>query len=318
MSRSRTNILLLLLLLTVSFSLATLVQPRTDGWSRRSGSDTMLQILMGDGRRLFASHFFTQADVSFHAGYYPSIFEQANKAPKDTRHLTQDTAPGAAHNSAACTDPSHHHESGEEAHEAHAGEAGNAAGHDEEHMKAMAMERPRDWIERFGRRFIVTDHKHLEGGKEREMLPWLRISAELDPQHIETYTVAAYWLRDLQKYQEAEQFLREGLRHNPNSYQILFELGRLYHENHKDNNRARNVWEAALKKWEQQETGKKEPDLLGLNDIAIHLARMEQNEGNFARALPMLELAQKTSPHPEALEADIRELRAKVAASQTR
>ena len=58
---------------------------------------------------------------------------------------------------------------------------------------------PRDWIERFGRHFIITEHTHLQGAKEREILPWLRISAELDPQKIETYTVAAYWLRDLGK-----------------------------------------------------------------------------------------------------------------------
>ena len=49
---------------------------------------------------------------------------------------------------------------------------------------------------RFGRKFRVTEHKHLSGDStERELLPWLKISAELDPQRVETYTVAAYWLR---------------------------------------------------------------------------------------------------------------------------
>ena len=59
---------------------------------------------------------------------------------------------------------------------------------------------------------MITEHTHLEGGNEREILPWLRLSAELDPQRVETYTVAAYWLRAVGKMVEAEHFLREGLR----------------------------------------------------------------------------------------------------------
>src|SRR5437667_4857091 len=65
-----------------------------------------------------------------------------------------------------------------------------------------------------------------ESSDVREILPWLRLSAELDPNSVRTYTVAAYWLRErMGKVAEAEQFLREGLRANPGSYAILFELG---------------------------------------------------------------------------------------------
>jgi len=50
---------------------------------------------------------------------------------------------------------------------------------------------------------------------------------------VDTYTVAAFWLRSkLGKVSEAEQFLREGLRANPDSDQILFALGQLYFENY--------------------------------------------------------------------------------------
>ncbi len=83
---------------------------------------------------------------------------------------------------------------------------------------------------------------------EREILPWLRLAADMDPQKIETYTVGAYFLRKhLNRPEEAEAFLREGLRNNPDSYEILFELGRLYNENDHDTDRARNVWQLALK-----------------------------------------------------------------------
>ena len=54
------------------------------------------------------------------------------------------------------------------------------------------------------------------------------------------------------KVAEAEKFLRDGLRANPDSYEILFELGRLYYESEHDAARARNVWELALRRWQEQ------------------------------------------------------------------
>ena len=115
--------LLLLLLLAACFSLATVLQERVSGWSKRGDSDNVLNVLFGDGRRLFANHYFVQADISFHSGYYPSIFDQA-RAPKDTSHLTAKEGEPAA----------------------------------EEHEKQMSfLGPPRDWIERFGRHFIITE-----------------------------------------------------------------------------------------------------------------------------------------------------------------
>ena len=55
--------------------------------------------------------------------------------------------------------------------------------------------RPKDGIERFGRHFFPTIHTHLHDGNEREILPWLKLSAEMDPTQIETYVTASYWLR---------------------------------------------------------------------------------------------------------------------------
>ncbi|MDI9372933.1 MAG: hypothetical protein QM840_07970 [Verrucomicrobiota bacterium] len=272
--------LILGLLAVGCFSLATVLQARAYGWSRRAQADNILKVLLGDGRRLFANHFFIQADVSFHSGYYPSIFDQA-RAAQGSRHLTAEEG-----------DPAH-----------------------EEHEKSMDfLGPPRDWIERFGRHFMVTDHTHLHGDTESEILPWLKISAELDPQKVETYTVAAYWLRKLNKAPEAEEFLREGLRNNPNSHEILFELGRLSAEYHHDPARARKMWELGLRKWADQEAAGQKPDLFHLDQLAVHLARLEEKEGNLVRAIELLQLAIKATPHPEALQRQIEELEQRRAA----
>ena len=63
--------------------------------------------------------------------------------------------------------------------------------------KTGFMGPPRDWIDAFGRHFIPNRHTHLDeggatddlsGSKEvREILPWLKLSAELDPENVKTY-----------------------------------------------------------------------------------------------------------------------------------
>jgi hypothetical protein len=186
-NRTLTQVLLLLLLVTGSFSLATIVQSGALGEGRQNQSDSVLKVLLGDGRRIFANQAFVQADVYFHSGYYPSVFDQ-KQAPTNSSHMT----------------------------------AAEGSQEEEEHERQMNfLGPPHDWIEGFGRHFLITEHTHLQAGQEREILPWLKLSVELDPQRIDTYTTAAYFLRkELNKPEEAEKFLHEGVRNNPGSYEL--------------------------------------------------------------------------------------------------
>ena len=269
------------LLAMICFSLATTLQPRVSRWSDQAGAESVLKVLLGDGRRIFANQAFVEADVYFHGGYYPSVFDQA-QAPKDSRHMT----------------------------------AKEGSSEEEEHERQMNfLGPPHDWIERFGRHFLISEHAHLGAGKEREILPWLKLSAELDPHRADTYTVAAYWLRkELGKPAEAERFLREGERNNPGSYEIIFELGRLYQENYHDPGRARGLWELALRRWREREGNKKDPDRHGFEEIVINLARVEEQTGDLKRAIEYLEMAIPASPNPQALRQQVIELQGKLAA----
>jgi tetratricopeptide (TPR) repeat protein len=274
---NRIPYLLLLLLGVCCLSMATCLQPRAMQFSQ-SGQDSVLKVLMGDGRRLFANHFFTKADIYFHSGYYPSIFDRNDN----------------------------HHESHMKAHEDHDS--------DEDERKEDFLGKPRDPIEAFSRHFMVTRHTHLEHGQEREILPWLKLSAELDPQLIDTYTVGAFWLAyHLGKTQEAEDFLREGLRANPKSYELLFSLGRIAYEKEHDTVKARNIWQLALRRWNETEAGKEKPDNLALEEITVNLGRLEENERNYPLAIQYLEQGKKVSPNPAMLEKQIQELKRKVA-----
>jgi len=277
----RTAALLLVFLLVLCFTLAAALVPAFDLPARgRRPTDSAAAVLLGEGRRMFANHFFTKADVYMHSGYYPTIFDGARL------HATTQLADHG----------------GAESREGFLGE-------------------PRDWLDRFGRNFYISRHTHLGDGAaagqkgpglERELLPWLRLSASLDPQRVETYTVAAYWLRThLGKVDEAESFLREGWRENPESCEILFELGRLTAEQRKDDARARNLFEAALRKWERHEAPTAEPDLTLKQRMLGNLARLEERAGRFDRAIAHLEALKRISPAAAMLEVQIEELRRK-------
>src|SRR5436853_3417920 len=159
-------------LLAAAFSLSTWLQPWFTNWSgNRSKSTDLLSVALGDSRRLFAKHFYVKADAYFHSGYYPTIFD--NRPPESTKlHI-----------------------------------AASQSGHDEE-ASAEFLGAPLDWIDRFSRHFYPSKHRHLgeaEGhdhhdpahhddheqhadgaGEEREVLPWLRLATELDPERPET------------------------------------------------------------------------------------------------------------------------------------
>lgn len=296
---------LVLLLAGVCFSLATqLAALREQSQRQHSSGGGLVESVMGDTRRLFANHFITKADVYLHSGVYPSIFDRAAREKKT--HLASATeSPHTAGHDDHSNEASDHHEHSE-----------TCEHHDEHDIVAAMDHRAPDWIAAFGQNFYPTKHVHLgEKGDQRELLPWLRLAAELNPHEVQTYTLASYWLRNrLGKIKEAEEFLRQGWRANPHSYEILCELGRLYEENRSDLTRARNLLEAALREWKTSESGKERPDEFALMQITVHLAGIEEREGRYAQAIHYLELLRPLSPHPESIQKRIDGLQLKAAA----
>lgn len=263
-------------LLVSAFSLSTWLEPWFQNWSgSRRNSDDVLTIALGDSRRLFAKHAYVKADAYFHGGYYPSIFDQASRQPP-INIASQSPDQGC-------------------------GVAG----------------KPLDWIDRFSRHFYPCEHTHLEedhdhDGKngstpeqvheEGEVLPWFKLAATLDPEQVDSYLVAAFWLRSrLDRVNEAEQFLREGLRANPGHPELLFQLGSIFMENRKDPARARNVWELALKSWRKQDSSVPEHKLLGAQILA-NLAKLEEQEKNFPTAIAHLKELLSISPHKDGVQ----------------
>lgn len=270
----------LLGLLAVAFTLATSLDGKLSSLSMSGKSDNLFGMLLGDGRKLFANQFFTMADVYFHSGYYPSIFDENSETEKDivtASHGQKET--------------------------------------EEEEKGEDFLGKPKDWLDAFGRNFRVTHHTHLENGNEREILPWLRLAADLDPQQIDTYTVGSFFLwQHLNRPDQAEAFLREGLRNNPDSCEILFELGRLYWVGHNDAARARNVWQLGVRKFLARPPEQEKETHLVYEEIVVNLAEMEAQTGNYQQAINWFHAAQQVSPDPAALQKQIDAIQKKMAA----
>ena len=298
MNPARTLFLLLIALLVLCFGLAAGLEPQFQALeSSRRQSDNFFSLLFGDSSRIFANSAFVEADAYYHSGYYPTIFD--NNSNFQTPHIAEDTGAVASHNQ---------------------GEEENFLGP------------PRDWIDAFGRHFIPNRHTHLdEGGPSedlsgsrevREILPWLKLSAELDPENVKTYVVTAFWLTRMDQAAAAEQVLRDGLRRNPDNAQLLFELGRIYFENYHNPARARNIWEAALRSWARQEPGVPQSERLKMTNenfddrfafeqLQANLAQLEEKAGNPEAAIARWEQAKLASPKPDEVQKHIDELKQK-------
>jgi len=277
---------LLALLLTACFTLATLFVPRAASWNGQSQSDNVFKLLFGEGRRLFGNEMFIMADAYFHSGYYPSIFDRPV-----TDHDVAERSEGTTGNEDSTSDD--------------------------------FLGPPPDWIAALDREFVPNRHTHLNTGgptgDERnssveEILPWLKLATDMNPQYVDAYRVGYYWLSRLHKPEDARDFLLEGVRNNPGSSELLFDLGTLYNKDFHDANRARNVWLAAWRTWQARDTNARtsvEGKRLG-DDITINLAHLEETAGNWPQAVRYLEMTKQTSPNPDAIQKQIDDAKKKV------
>lgn len=303
MKTQRAFVLLGVLLLVAGAGTAAFLDRWFMSWPGcRAQGYSPLQLAIGEGQKIFAGHFYRKADVYFHSGMYPSIFD--NNDSFKTAHIGEDAGATRSKNS---------------------GDEDNFLG------------KPRDIIDRFSRNFFPSRHTHLDqggagghahpaggqvlelgegdSGEVREILPWLKLAQELDPEDPLTYTVTAYWLRNrMNKAGEAEALLRDGLRHLPNHPVLLFELGRIYSEQHADLVRACNIWRAAISAWHRQERSKSEPDLFILEQLLTHVAKAEEQTGEYFIALDYWQQALAVAPDREGIPQRIAELEAKLAA----
>lgn len=118
-------------------------------------------------------------------------------------------------------------------HEAH-GDEHHHGDHDEheEHKEHGASFDPWRWINSHVR--APREHKHLEGKKSVELIPWLWASVTADPHNIDAWTTAAYVAGEMMKDRElALRIISEGESRNPGSARLRYYRGRVLYEHGK-------------------------------------------------------------------------------------
>ncbi len=280
MKEKITTVYIICLLFVLCFGLACDLDRWQDSSSRKQDeSSGFFSAVLGETEGLISALLYLKADVYFHRGYYPSIFDNTSESTGSKMEKT------AGH-------PDEH-------------------GHNHEKCEKDYSREPLDWIDRFSRSFYPSVHVHADEipRGQKEILPWLKLSATFDPHRIENYTVAAFWLRSLGKINEAEEFLRDGLRANPGNPELLFELGKIYKDDRKDITKARNILELSLARWREVTAKEKEPDTFLLQQILVHLGQLERDQRNYPLAIKYFEELKKYSPNPQAIQKQIDEMK---------
>jgi len=105
---------------------------------------------------------------------------------------------------------------------------------------------PFAWI---NRNIHAQEHRHLSDERAVELLPWIIAASRTSPHNIQAYETGSYILnRMTENPQVAIDFLREGIRNNPDSPELEVSLAEIYSNTVKDKAQAAASFERALAK----------------------------------------------------------------------
>ena len=136
-------------------------------------------------------------------------------------------------------------------------------------------------LSRIGSELSIHTVKHLHGEEEKEIMPWLYYSVKLNPHNVEAYVVGAYWVGSrLGKVDEALKFLREGMKHNPDAWQIYSEAGSFYFHQKKNYIQAVKLYSKA-----ESLMSEKNADEFDKSHVFTFLGASYEKTGKIDRAL---------------------------------
>ncbi len=150
----------------------------------------------------------------------------------------------------------------------------------------------------------VTEDSHLKPAEEKEVLPWFYVEVAFNPHDIRGYVLGAYWLERVGQKEESLKFLREGVKNNPGSAQVLSAIGELYYRQN-NHEKAAAYLERSCLLWNEAKgpnvvTNRySESDRLFAFDL---LASLYIRQGNYDKALNIYTELLKFGPNPAILE----------------
>lgn len=170
-------------------------------WKKFGEDKSVFMKMFGEARSILGYMSILQADLYFHGGVGHFYEEHAHGLALASRDDERDAV-----------------------------EVEDDHGHPHEHNhNAFAVPSKGGILLNIVQHIYVSDHKHLLGKDEKEILPWFYFAVKMDPHNIMAYTVGGYWLADRMKdVDEGLNLLKQGLVNNPESWEINAELARVY------------------------------------------------------------------------------------------
>ena len=138
----------------------------------------------------------------------------------------------------------------------------------------------RDWITAVNDRLQSHEHVHLVREKQNEMLPFFAAATTLDPYNVEAVLTAAYWLDGrLGRTDSAVAVLEKGLRDNPGSWEIEYDLAKIYFYRKKDYAQSTAHFSEAVRKADPG------TDPMRLAELTYFLGESLESQGKKSEAL---------------------------------
>ena len=228
---------------------------------------------------------FLKADIYYHGGIYD--FHGPEEDSHEHLHIVEEAE--------------HSHED-QDAHECkHAHEDNNI----QEHGHLPYEGKPSlNILLSIGEAVNITEHRHLLGKEEKEVLPWIYYAVKLNPHNEIAYSVGGFWIAvKLKNPDEAIKFLKEGYMNNPDSYEICQALGQIYFLKKSDYRNAMVYLEKAKNLSDEQNADKFEK-----RNIYSLLAEAYYRTGNKERAIDLYKDLLVDFPRNESIEKRIKEI----------
>jgi len=221
----------------------------------------VLSRVFGELRTYLSSSSYTNADIYFHGGLYDFHEECSLFTPA---HISS------------------HHEK----------EGGDHDDHADGHHPQKRTLNP---LLKIAEKISITRHRHLSGNEEKELLPWILYSVKLNPKNEKAYVIGGYWLgMRLNKIDEAINFLNEGIKNNPASWDLYLMLGEIYLIRLRDYQNARIYLEKAKDLAES-----KKADRFDMRPIYTFLAEACDKTGSPEISISLYEKLLKMFPDDE-------------------
>ncbi len=166
------------------------------------------------------------------------------------------------------------------------------------HRKAIA----KDFFQSLSEQIVPSGHVHTDGVEMSEILPWLRAATRMDPNNVEAYLTAAFWLDGtIHRPDIAEALLREAQSNNPRDYRIINARARMLFGTGEDR-KAAMLLDAALRFWPGGQNPEDEQSRLDLAQMLSYRAFLCEMGGEQERALDLFRKALLAMPGNKAIE----------------